>query len=530
MNRAALAIALLAVAAGVPACTSSASGGGNQHGALLNGGTFTGYLDSDPGNLNPLRAVQTTTNNVISFAYDTLLNYGKDGKLVPQLATHWDVTPTKVTYTLRKGVTCSDGTKLTASTVADNFNWIKDPKNGSSFLGSALPDADYTVSADDAAGTVTISRTKPYGFLLDGTGTMPIVCAKGLKDPKILAQGTDGTGPFVLTSYKSEDTITMKVRKDYRWGPNGIGSNTPGFPAQVVFRIVTDPSTAVNLFLQGQLNAVDVTPQDEPRVQGRGFGKLLVPNGPYDLFFNEREDAFADPAVRKALVTGLNLDGLTKVLTDGQGERAKSLTVVPPLPCDTNGAQGVVPDFDLAAAGAMLDQAGWVKGSDGIREKNGTRLSINLAYTTGLTELDAASELVSQEWKKLGVDVHLVGQGNNAYLQTLFGGSKWDATILRVNISYPTEFVAFGSGPVPPKGQNFAAIDNSQYTDLIGQAIKTPGQPGCDLWEQAERALFSNFDVTAIADQDFVTYIRGATFHTGIRAEAEPTCIRLYKQ
>jgi peptide/nickel transport system substrate-binding protein len=78
------------------------------------GGTYSEPLLTDPGNLNPLIAQQNTTNEVVSFAYDTLINIDPHGRVVPQLAERWTVSPKRVTYTLRDGVTCADGTPLTA--------------------------------------------------------------------------------------------------------------------------------------------------------------------------------------------------------------------------------------------------------------------------------------------------------------------------------------------------------------------------------------------------------------------------------
>lgn len=528
MNRLTIPVAALVAAGSLAACTSG-SNPGNAHKDVLTGGTYVTALPSDPGNLHPLRAQQVTTNNVVGLTYDTLLDDTTAGKLVPQLATTWRVTPTSVTYTLRKGVTCSDGTALTAGAVAANFDWIKNPKNGSSYLGSNLPDSDYTVRSDDTAGTVTISRTKPYGFLLDGTGLIPIVCPKGLSNPKLLAQGTDGTGPYVVSSYKADDQITLKVRSDYRWGPNGAGTDVAGVPARIVLRIIKDSSTQINLFLAGQLNDASATGPDEARLKGHGFQTLAVPTGPAELFFNQRNPALRDPRVRKALTTALDLDTLTKVLTDRTGQRATSLTQLEPRPCTADDTSGVLPAFDQGAAAALLDQAGWTKGADGTRRKNGQALSLTVGYPSGTAETDAAMELVDQEWHDLGVTVRLRGQGSDAFVQTLFGGGHWDVALLSVNIYYPNSFVAYASGAVPPAGQNFAAIHNAEYERLTAQALSTPGSAGCDLWSQAERSLFANLDVVPIATTVGNTYLRGVSYSPSLDG-VDPTSIRLYKQ
>src|SRR4051812_31321426 len=242
--------------AGISGCSNGGSGSDSQGKTSLEGGTFVESLDADPGNLNPLKAVKNSTNNVVSFAYDSLVGLDPRGDFVPQVAKSWKVAPSQVVFTLRDDVTCEDGSHLDAEAVAANFAWINDPANGSSYLGSGMPTTGYTVTHDNAQDTVTIRTKHPDGFLLPGSGLVPLVCPHGLNNPQTLQHETDGTGPFVLTNYVADDHITMAVRKDYRWGPGRIGSNQAGFPAKVEFRIVTNPTTAVNLFLAGQLSVV----------------------------------------------------------------------------------------------------------------------------------------------------------------------------------------------------------------------------------------------------------------------------------
>lgn len=509
-------------------CVSlAACGGGNTKGQFANNGTYTEPISGDPGNLNPLTTTQSTAQAVNAFAYDTLVNIDPQGRVVSQLAKSWKVTPTSVTYTLRPGITCSDGTPLSASGVARTFAYIKDPKNKSSEIGNGLPSPDFTVRADDAARTVTISMAQPYSFLLEGAGLVPIVCPKGLDNPKTLAQDTDGTGPFELTQNVAGDHLTFVARKGYHWGPNGATTSAPGFPHKVVFRVIQDPSTAANLLLSGQLNSDAAAGADRQRLLGHGFQELDSDSGPNDLFFNERSGSpVADPAVRRALALALDLPQLAKVTTGGSGAQATNLTVLPPHPCPGNTVQGAVPGHDLAAARAALDQAGWVAGSDGIRTRQGQRLAVTLLYFTSGSSVAAGMELVGQWWKQLGVDVKLKVQGTSAFAQTLFSGSNWDVAFLGVAVQYPSQLTVSVSGPPSPKGQNFGAIQNATYARLAGQAIQTPGAAGCALWHQAEQALFRNVDLVPVSVTKAATFVRGARLQLGSTG-TEPTSIRL---
>lgn len=521
------AVAMVTVAA---ACGSSSSGDSDRS-KLADGGTYVTSLTADPGNLNPLTAIKQTTNSVVTFAYDTLININPDGKIVPQLAEDWKATPDSVTYTLKDGITCSDGTPLTAKAVADNFLWAKNPKNASTVIGAGLPSYDFDVKYDNAARTVTITTGTPFAFLTEGAGLVRIVCPKGLADPESLAHATQGTGPYVLTDYAADEHVTLEKRDDYTWGPDGATTDEPGLPDKVEFRVVQNATTAVNLFLSGELS--DVTPNnaDKARVEGRNAFTLTTLQGPSEFFFNER-DGFptSDPDVRRALTMALDRDALVKAVTEGEGSPADGLAVIAPRPCPDDTVSGNLPDHDADAAAALLDQAGWTVGSDGVREKDGEKLSVTLGYPSEEPATTAAMELVRQWWEDLGVDVETKAQGTNAFLATLFGGSDWDAAFLNVQIAYPSDFVQFADGPTPPNGQNFAEISNPEYNRLTKQAAQTPtDQGGCDLWGQAEQALFKAVDVVPIANNDVVTYADHVEYKPGVWNLVEPTSIRMYE-
>jgi peptide/nickel transport system substrate-binding protein len=519
-----------ALVAAAAACGSSSDGG--ERTDLADSATYVTTIPADPGNLNPLTTVRQTTNSVDTFAYDTLINIDPDGKVVPQLAEDWEATDRSVTFTLKDGITCSDGTELTAKAVADNFTWIKDPSNGSTVIGSGLPSTDYTVKYDNAARTVTITMGTPFGFLLEGAGVgVRIVCPKGLADPDSLAHATDGTGPYVLTDYAADDHVTLTVRDDYTWGPDGATTDAAGVPDKVEFRVVQNSTTAVNMFLSGDLTDVLPNSADRARLEGRDAFTLETEQGPSEFFFNER-DGFptSDPDVRQALVMALDRPALMAAVTEGEGTMADGLAVLAPRPCPEDTVSGHLPDHDSDAAGELLDQAGWTMGSDGVRSKDGEDLTITLAYPTGEPATEAAMELVRSWWEDIGVSVEPKGQGQSAFLETLFGGTDWDASFLNVQLAYPSDFVAFASGPTPPNGQNFAGINNPTYDRLATEAAATPTEEGgCDKWAAAEQALFAAADVVPISNNVTVTYADNAEFEQGIWSIVEPTSIRMYE-
>lgn len=118
--------AMLASALLISACSSSRSssstpsgGASTGHpGSLVSGGTFTVLTPDDPGALNPFQNIQTPGVSLFKYLYDYLVTIAPDGTIQPELATSWTVNGATSTFKLRPGVTCSDGTPLTASTIA----------------------------------------------------------------------------------------------------------------------------------------------------------------------------------------------------------------------------------------------------------------------------------------------------------------------------------------------------------------------------------------------------------------------------
>lgn len=514
---AALSLALFATACGGTAQTPA--------GKPVTGGTFTYAIASDPGILDPAMGVLSVTNTVLSFAYDTLVATGPDGKTIPGLAEKWDVKPDSVTFTLRKDVTCSDGAKLTPANVADGVNHIADPATKSPVYGVLLP-AGIKATADDAAGTVTLSTPKPFAFILESTRDLFVVCGKGVKDRSILARGTSGSGPFVLAEAVPGDHYTFNVRRDYAWGPGG--GTGKDLPDKVVVKVVPNEQTAANLLISGGINGATFYGSDRARLEATpGIGKATPSAGTGQFFYHQGDDRpTKDPAVRKALTQAVNLKELAGIVTSGTGRPATGM-VLDPRPCVGDSVTGHVPAFDAAASAAALDAAGWKPGPDGIRVKDGKRLTLRYLYiTTRGAGIQAAAEYLAATWKKVGAEVKLNGVLDTKLAESLNATQDWDVAWLPIGVTLPSQLVGFLSGPAAPKGANFAHLTNSRYEELVAQAMRTPGEAGCKLWLEAESALFDNGDLVPVVDTTVLQASKGATFRL-TAGLFEPASIRL---
>lgn len=508
------AIALAAGSTFVLAACSGPTSSGNSEADYAKDGTLTVALSQDPGDLNPAVSDLVAAQIVASYTYDTLLFADPStGDLKPYLATKWTESPSKVDFTLKQGVTCSDGTPFTAQTAADNFNWIVDPANGSPLKDSVIPGGAKATAEGDV---LTVETPEASPFLLQNIGSTALLCSAGLADPKSVASASDGTGLFVIKEVVPNDHITLERRAGYTWGPDGATtSETLGVPETVVLKIVTNSSTAANLLLSKGLNIADISGPDEPRVKAAGLDSKPTSRLAGQITFNHFDGLpTSDPEVRKALTEAIDLDTYTKIITAGNGTRATSLIAVEPKRCTYDSIKGTLPEFDVSQAKSTLAAAGWTKDSSGKLAKNGKPLTLSLYYINDSDLDNAAAEYLATQWTSLGVDVKLLGGDQNYIITNNFAPEdpgKWDVTSLTLNSDTPSIFPAYLTGPVPPNGTNFASITNAKYEDLVGKASLETGAAACELWKQSEQALFAQTDLIPISVATDNVYFNGAT-------------------
>ena len=526
MRRRALAAAaaLSAAAVSVAACSSGGSSAGpgaspssgaggssSASGPVASGQAATVVLPSDPGSLDPDLTSLSVTLQADLFLYDSLISFTPSGAIESNLAAKWSGTATTASYTLRKGVTCSDGSPLTASTVAANINFIGNVKNASSRVGVWVPPG-ATATGDDATGVVTVKSQVPDPFLVSDVGQTQVVCGNGMKNRSLLKEGADGTGMYTLTSAVPGSSYTLTLRKGYAWGPGGVTAATAGVPATVTLKVVSNMTTAANELLAGQANISEVVGPDTQRLASLYAQSVYAPLG--ELWFNEKAgQPTADVAVRRALTQGVQLSQLGQVLTSGAGKPSTGLVAPALSPCKGNTVGSNLPAYSQSAAKSALA---------------GKNVTLAVYYPASLgTGGSAAAELLQQTWSQLGVKVTLHAV-TDAELDSeiVAGTAAWSAAIIPLGLTSPTELVPFVSGATPPKGTDFAYIDNAAYTAAVTKASSAVGQAGCPDWNAAETALFKNVDLVPFVDSAVSDYAKGATFKLS-QGSIMPSTIRM---
>ena len=506
-------LVLVIAAAAVLLSVTTAAVGSSARRAAGPSGSITAIVPTDPGNLDPQLTIVGAARYVDTYAYDTLVNVVGPGKIVSGLAQSWKVvSPKKVEFTLFKGITCSDGTQMTATVVKRNLDFVGNPANKSPLLGLFMP-IGATVAANNGARTVTVSTNTPQPFMIQGLALVQLVCSKGLADRTILDHGTDGTGAYKLTGAVPGDHYTFAVRKGYKWGPSGATTAVSGLPAKVTVKVVTNESTAANLLLTGGANLASIGGPDRTRLNKAHLFSTVTAAQPNELFFNENPGhPGANPAVRKAMVQALNLGQLGTVVTSGRGLKMTQLSLQNFTPCAGNSVAGSVPAYNPSAARSAL---------------SGT--SVKLLYATDAgPSYPPTAELAQQQLSSAGAKVSLEPQSTAALQGTIFGGGDWDVLIIGIGVANPAQISGLISGPAPPNGTNFAGINNRDYKLAVTRATRRVGAAGCKYWLDGERALFKAADIAPLQVTTSASYGKNVKFTLGLQGPL-PTSLRLTK-
>ncbi|MGW1229389.1 ABC transporter substrate-binding protein [Streptomyces sp. NPDC002530] len=512
-----------ALAAALSGCGSGATSSTTT--PLVDRGTVRIAESSETPSFDPYSAFGASQAR---YAYDSLVNLAPDGTLVTGLATSWRATATTASFTLRPGVTCSDGTRLTASAVRRALTYASDPGNRLAGAQTVLPNVPFTAFADDRAGTVSVRASAPFPFLTRTVGLLPIVCPAGLDHPGLLERTTRGTGPYVLTRYTPGGPYEFTVREGYAWGPAGATTAARGLPARLVLTVVPQTSTAANLLLTGGIEIAHVSGPDRARLDGHGLATTEVASVVGLTFFNQRPGrALSDPVLRRALVAALDRQGLANVAVGGRGSPAGDFGAVGAV-CHAALADAHLPSYDAARA---LRRAGWARTGGGPLTRDGRPLRLRLITSADLgPTLTSVAELMARQWTALGAKVDLVTESLPALVNAMYRTADFDVVVGSTpGFALPVGFIPFFSGPAPARGLNFAGVANPAYDALVARALREADTSGCATWNRASAALFRSADALPVAEGRSGVYGHRTTFTTTFGGQLVPTSIRLHQ-
>ncbi|MFT4181931.1 MAG: TIGR04028 family ABC transporter substrate-binding protein [Rhizobium sp.] len=344
----------------------------------------------------------------------------------PWIAESWTVNDaaTEYTFKIRKGVTFSDGSPLDANAVARNYDTfglgnkeLKQP------VSEVINNYDHSEVVDPS--TVKFYFKKPSPGFLQGTS----VIGSGLVSLKTLALPFDqlgdatkivGSGPFVVESETLGKQLALKARTDYNWGPSKLEHQGRAYLDGIKYIVTGEDSVRIGALLSGQADFIrQLQAYDEKQVADQSFAIYAAPTrGVNDsVAFRPDNPLVADIKVRQALLHATNNKEIVDTLFSENYPQAKSII--------SSAAAGYADlssklSYDPTAAEKLLDEAGWKKGADGVRQKDGKPLSLAVYESLPQPQNKAVLQLVAQQWAKIGVKLQVLsGTSGNVVTDTV---------------------------------------------------------------------------------------------------------------
>jgi peptide/nickel transport system substrate-binding protein len=449
------ALATVALLAGCASGASPQSSAGSDE--PKEGGDITFLIDSLGATWIPnSSSISSYQGHVWGHVTDKLIYVDGEGNLSPWVAESWEQSDdaTEFTIHLKDGVTFSDGTPLDAQAVVANIDiWAKgDPDKGIARIG-LFPSANYigAEAVDDATVTVTFAKpTLSFIPTLAYHGSIlisPETLALPAEEQADLANDI-GSGPFVVESWKEGDNVVLTKRADYNWGPEALGHTGPAYLDSITYKIVAEPTLRTGSVQSGQADvAYNASPQELDALKDEGF-VVAVPrylgfvNG---YAINTSVEPFGDEAVRQAFSHGINRDEiLSTVYTDDW--YAAETFVQSNVPEATDHSDAFA--YDPEESKQLLDDAGWVEGADGVREKDGQQLAVTLYPNPYLATSKSIDELVAQQLAEIGFAVDIEAYDVVTYGEKVIGNNTVQANEIT------RSFVDIGTIPGVLTGSN----------------------------------------------------------------------------
>ncbi|HEX5568011.1 MAG TPA: ABC transporter substrate-binding protein [Streptomyces sp.] len=379
-----------AVLMGAAACSVPSGAADGRAGTSLVVGVV-----QEPETLSPLLGYGKDGNSKI---FDGLLRHDADMALTPALAAALPKISDDgrtYTYTLRDGVTFSDGTPFTAEDVVFTYRTILDEGTNNPSKGELDALESVTARGKD---TVVFRLKYPYAAFAERT-VLPIASKKaaGGQDVNTGPYNTRpiGTGPYVLTGWSKGEKLTFKANPGY-WG---------GAPEveKLTMAVIKDDDIRATRLRSGDLDAA-ILPPTLADTFAKDDGKRVIRARSADfraVTLPTAGKVTGDRAVRRALDIAVDRQAMVDSVLNGAGRSAHG-----PVPGDSPWfAEGTERRHDPAGAKKILDEAGWKTGEDGIRRKGGTRAAFTLLYPSGDRLRQEHALAYASDAKKIGIDI-----------------------------------------------------------------------------------------------------------------------------
>ena len=462
-------VCLLAIS--LCACGGDTPNGGNtsapaQSGELPHGNSVTVGIAQDVDSLDPHRAVNAGTSEVLFNIFEGLMKAGPDGGVIPAVASDYEMSADGKTYTftLREGVTFHNGEKVTAEDVIYSLNRCAGSENNGVPLIAAFSNVGAVYGTD--AKTVCVELKEPSLEFINSMTAAIIPNGSGEK----ISTDPVGTGPFKFVSYAPQESMVMEKFASY-WG-------THAHLDKVTFKVITDVNTLVMGLKGGTLDMVIHLPNNmAPEVEGSftvlGDTMKLV----QALYLNNKVAPFDDVRVRQAMYYAVNVQEIIDFVCGGAGVP----TGTSMYPAFT---KYFVPELaqvyaqNIEKAKDLLAQAGYPNGFTMTITVPGNytqHVETGLVLAQQLSAIGITAEVQEVTWEVWVSDVY---KGRN-YQATVSGIAASDMTAREMLDRYTTTH-----------SKNFIGFSNEEYDSVVAKAVATlDAEEQVALYKRAQEIL-----------------------------------------
>jgi peptide/nickel transport system substrate-binding protein len=457
--------------------------GGSSGPTVKKGGHVVEGNFSDVRTFNSMLSSDTASNQVIGLMFDGLLNSRANGDLIGGLAKDLPQQSSDgLTYTfkLRDGLKFSDGKPITSEDVKFTYQLAYDPQY-KDFASPRRGDLEKYIASVDTPDpqTVVVKTTQVFAPFLGTHGLYGILPKHvlGSMDAKALNTADFNNGPtvtngaFKFKSWEKGQQVTLERNDNYWAGPANLD--------QWIYKVLPDSVAVTNQLKTGEIDIGPVDPGQYDNIKGTDsvltkefpvptftfYAYNLDPSKPAGKLFQQKE-------VRQALLYALNRQQIVTAIFFGHGSVANS--VEPPTSWAYKEKPTVLYNFDKAKAESLLDGAGWAKGSDGIRAKDGVKLKFTMITNAGNKQRESMLQVMQQSWKDIGVEATPSLIQFPQLVTQIVDTRTFDMFLVGFNWSVdPDESPLYHSRNTVPGGFNGAFFKNSQVDNILDQALGT---------------------------------------------------------
>ena len=408
-------------------------------------------------------SVQTT---MIRAIHDSMMLLDENLINQPQLADSFELSDDGLTYTfnLKEGVLFHDGTEMTSADVQYTFDYYRDPENASTIV-NRFRNIDSIDTPDDY--TVVLNMSAVNAALLTDGIQCPIMQSAYHAEvgQDEYSQNPVGTGPFKLVEFNPAEVVLVEANEDYFQGRPNVDA--------IRQEVVPEPSVRTIALQTGDSDSAlwPLLVEDSLAfAEDPEYTVITTSTGGVKHFpLNNQLPQLAEKEVRQAMMHALDRQRIIDDLWNGAATVAHS-NLSPKFDFYSLDGDESLTRYDYNPDGAkeLLEGAGWVEGDDGIREKDGVKLSFTCTTITGDQARRPIAELAQQLFSEVGIDMQLAESPISAILEGLTSGTV-DASLF--NWTYGS------TDPDPANllrsdgGQNWNSYQSDEMDALIDEGL-----------------------------------------------------------